>query len=165
HAAGGVDVAAGVHPLTPGLLRREILRRADDLRRLRHGGRRVGHRAGDAEVHHLDIAVTGQHDVRRLDVAVNDAAPVAVVECAQDAVHQLHGTLGHQTAVGTQELAQGPPVDVLHDDVRHGRAVHHVFAGVVDGDDRRVVQRSRGLRLTPETSLDGVVPEIGRAYV
>ena len=56
-----------------------------------------------------------------------------------------------------QQVAQRPAVDELHHDVGHRQAAHHVLAGVVDGDDRRVVQRGRGLGLTPEPGLEGLV--------
>ena len=43
-----------------------------------------------------------------------------------------------------------------------GHPGRHVLAGVVHGDDRRVVQRCGGLRLAAETRLEGLVPrEIG----
>ena len=95
-AAGGVQVAARVHPLAPGLLRRQVLRGADDLRGLGHRGLGVAHRPGDAEVHHLDVAVAGDHHVPGLDVPVHDARLVAVLKGAQHAADDLQGALGQQ---------------------------------------------------------------------
>ena len=128
---------------------------------LRHRRGRVGHRAGDAEVHDLDVAVAGDHDVGRLDVAVDDAAAVAVVQRAQDAVDQLGRALRQQPPIGAQQVAQRAAVDVLHHDVRHGRALGRVLARVVDRDDRGVVQRRGGLRLPAEPGLEGVIAAPG----
>ncbi len=88
---------------------------------------------------------------------MHDAVAVAVVERAQHPVGDLGGALGQQPAVVAQQVAQRPAVDELHHDVGHRQAAHHVLAGVVDGDDRRVVQRGRGLRLAAEPGLEGLV--------
>ena len=74
---------------------------------LGHGGRGVGHGAGDAEVHHLHVAVGGEHDVGRLDVAVDDPGPVAVGQRVQHALGQGHRLGGLNLASGAQQIAQG----------------------------------------------------------
>lgn len=52
------------------------------------------------------------------------------------------------------DVAQGDAVDVLHHDVgqRPGRRLG--LAGVVDGDDGRVIQRGRVLRFAPEAEVE-----------
>jgi hypothetical protein len=157
-AAGRVQVAAGIDPLAPGLLRRQVLRGSDHLSRLGHGGLGVAHRAGDAEVHDLDVAVAGHHHVARLDVAVHDAGLVAVVQRAQYPVDDLQRAFGQQPVAVLQQVADGPAVHVLHDDVRHGDPGRHVLAGIVDRHDVRVVKGCRGLGLAPEPRLEYLVP-------
>jgi hypothetical protein len=157
-AAGRVQVAAGIDPLAPGLLGREVLRGAYHLGRLGHGGLGVAHRPCDAEVHDLDVAVAGHHHVARLDVPVHDAGLVAVVQRAEHAVDDLKRPLRQQPVAVLQQVADGTPVHVLHHDVRHGDAGHHVFARVVDGHDGRVVQRGSGLCLTTEPGLERRIP-------
>src|SRR5215467_3627119 len=157
-AAGRVQVAAGVDPLTAGLLRGQVLRGADDLRRLRHRGLGVAHRPGDAEVHHLDLAGAGQHDVARLDIAVDDPVAVAVIQGTKYAVGDLEGPLRQQPAVVAQQVAQRTPVHVLHHDVGDVRPAGVVLTGVIHRDDRGVVQRGRRLGLPPEPCLEGLVP-------
>ena len=158
-AAGGVDVGAGVHRLPAGLLGGEVLRGADDGGGLGDAGRRLGHRARDAEVHDLDLAAGGQHHVARLDVAVHDAGAVAVLQGVQDAVHDLQGPLGQQLAPVVQHLAQRAALDVLHDDVGLDVAAvgRHLLAGVVDRDDVGVVEPGGGLGLASEAGLEGRV--------
>src|SRR6185437_13302776 len=135
--------------------RRQVLRRADHRRRLSHRGRAAGQRPGDAEVHDLDLAGLGQHYVARLDVAVDDAVPVAEVEGRTDVADDLQGPPGHQPALGREHLLEGAAVYELHDDVGQlfaGRTA--LLAGVVDRDDRRVVQLCRVLRLPAESQLE-----------
>ncbi len=157
-APGRVQVAAGIDPLAPCLLGGQVLRGADDLGRLRHRGLRVADGPGDAEVHHLDVPGPGQHHVAGLDVPVHDAVAVAVVKRPQHAVEDLHRPFRQQPAVFPQQVAQGAAVDVLHHDVGDRGGAYHVLAGVVDSDDRRVVQRRRGLGLAAEPGLEGLVP-------
>ena len=157
-APGRVQVAARVHPLAAGLLGRQVLRGPDHLGGLGHGGLGVADGAGDAEVHHLDLGRPGQHHVAGLDVPVHDPVPVAVVQRPQHPVGDLQRPLGEQAPVVAEQFAQGPAVHVLHHDVRDVRRPGHVLAGVVDGDDGRVVQRGRGLGLPPEPGLEGRVP-------
>ena len=95
-AAGGVQVGPGVDVVTLGLLWGEVLGGADDGLGLGHRRVGVGHRAGDAEVHHLDLALGTDHDVGGFDVAVHDAHAVAVGEGVEDA-------LGDPGGVGRSE--------------------------------------------------------------
>ena len=118
----------------------------------------VGDRAGDAEVHHLDVAARGEHHVAGLDVAVDDAGAVAVVEGGEHAGGDLERPLGQDLAALAEDVAQRPAVDVLHHDVGLGDAGAvggDLLAGVVDRDDRGVVERRRGLRLAAEPGLEG----------
>jgi hypothetical protein len=85
-AAGGVEVGAGIDGLALSLLRGEVLSGADDGLGLGHRRGAVGDRAGDAEVHDLDLTGLGDHHVGRLDVAVHDAHPVAVGQRAEHAL-------------------------------------------------------------------------------
>jgi hypothetical protein len=165
-APGGVEVAAGIDLLATRLLGREVLGGADHGRGLRHRRARVGEGPCDPEVHDLDLAGAGQHHVGRLDVAVHDAAPVAVVERVEHACGDLQRPLGQQPATGVQQLAQRRAVDVLHDDVGHRADPGRVLAGVVDRDDGRMVQRGRRLRLTPEPRLERrVAGEVGPQHL
>ena len=171
HAAGRVEVAAGVDVLALRLLGREVLRGADHGLRLGHRRVGVGDGAGDAEVHHLDRIVRADHHVRRLDVAVDDAHPVRVGQGVQDALGDPGGLVAGQLAPLVEDLAQGLALDVLHDDegdiVRPAVRVHAlVLAGVVDRDDRGVVEAGAGLGLSAEAGEErGIAREVAAQHL
>ena len=129
----------------------------------------VGDGPSDAVVHHLDHAARGDHDVGRLDVAVHDAHAVAVVEGVEDVLGDADRLERLEGAPLAQLLPQGVPVDVLHDDVRHGRglpvrvvAVEGILARVEDGHDRGMVEPGRRLGLAPEAHEEVLVSgEVG----
>ena len=100
---------------------------------------------GQAEVEHLDQAALGAHQVRALDVAVDDAAAVRFIERVGDLEADLDDLADRQRPLRDarrQQLA----FDVLHDDeVGAG-----VLADVVgDGDVRRAQHRG-GARLVQQ---------------
>ena len=154
HDAERVDVAGGGELLALRLFRRDIVRRAQHGRRLRHD-RVLG--ARDAEVHDLHVAVGLHHDVLRLDVAVDD---VQVVRHRQGLAH-LRADLGHLALVDGAALVDGrlqvAAAHELHDDVV--RAV--VLAPVVHVHDVGALQvgRSGGLLLEAlgEVGIGGVL--------
>ena len=74
---GGVNVAAGVDPISPCLFRRDIVNGAQCLLGQCLGG---VFQAGDAEVGHLHTAVPQHHHILRLDVPVDDAATVGMAQ-------------------------------------------------------------------------------------
>src|SRR5204862_367532 len=79
HGGQGEDVGALVDGPSPGLFGRHVLQLALERAGLRVRGLRG--RLGDAEVAELDVAVLGDEDVLRRDVAVHQAE-VAVLEVA-----------------------------------------------------------------------------------
>ena len=93
---GGIDVAAGVRPVAPRLLRRNVVDRPQSLLRQGLGGIR---QTGDAEISHLHAAVPQNHDILGLDVPVDDATAVGVAEAPHD--------LGDESA-GTPASSAGP---------------------------------------------------------
>src|SRR3712207_3342697 len=72
---------------------------------------------GDAEVEELDLPVGADLDVVRLDVAVDDAVAVDVVDGLADLLEDVGGLGGRQgRAAGGEALGDRLPVHVLHDD-------------------------------------------------
>src|SRR5690606_15470403 len=73
--------------------------------------------------------------------------------------------LGEDLAALAQDVAQRTAGDVLHHDVGLrdvGAVGRQLLAGVVDSDDRGVVQRRGRLRLTADPSREGMVArEVG----
>ena len=95
--------------LALGLLGREVRGGAEDGGGLGDRRGRVRHRAGDAEVHHLDLAGVGDHDVAGLDVAVDDAGAVRVLERCEHAVDVSHRVFDRlERAVGDDVLEEAP---------------------------------------------------------
>ena len=105
----------------------------------------LGGRPDQAEVGHLD-RLAGQQEVLRLDVEVDDAGMVGVVEGVGHRPQQLGGGLGAEAVLAVEHLAQGPAADVLHHDP--GQAP--LLARVVDGDDVGMGQAGGRAGLAPE---------------
>ncbi len=88
HGAEAVDVGAGIAAFALDLLGRHVMGRA--------GGestkvsRRPSH-AGDAEIHNADGAVVADHDVLRLEIAMDDIVVVHVLHGLADQAHDREG--------------------------------------------------------------------------
>ena len=106
------------------LLRRHVERRPD-----RHAGRRGGRRRRvrvgrdlrDAEVEHLEDALAGllgQEQVRRLEIAVNDAGGVRLGDCDASLQDEVDGALDGKGAVDAQLGLEVAASQELHDHVR-----------------------------------------------
>ncbi len=127
------DVGAGVDLALENLLRRHV-------GRCGRGGSGPGDvdrlYGGDAEVHQVGLARFVQEDVVGLDVAVDDAALVGVVEGPQDRHGQVRDLLDAELAARVQAAAEAAAGDVLHDDV----SLPGLPSDLVDGGDVGVVQ-------------------------
>ncbi len=145
HAAA-VNIAAGVRGLAGGLLRAEIMHRAHDAVPPGQGGA-VRH-PGNAEVRHLHVAVGVDQDVLRLDVPVNNAVLVGVLQGRENADGHLGGHLGIQPALFLDQLLEGFALDVFHDQV----TVLPVHAHVQEVDDVVVGHFAGGLGLPLEAA-------------
>ena len=119
----------------------------DDARRDDGGGRRwiPGRGLREAEVEHLEMIAVGDEEVRRLDVAVNDAAPVRGVERIGDLAREVEHAMAANRSVFDQ-LPDGAPFEPLHRDER----LALVLAELVDRADVRVLQRGGQTRLALE---------------
>ena len=93
---------------------------------------------GDTEVGQPRNPV-GEEDVLRLDVAMQHAGLVGVVERPQGGDHQLQGSLPPEGALGLQQIGEGALLVQLHDHV--GLVVGGV-AGVIEGDHVLVRRQS-----------------------
>ena len=152
----GVDVDRRPGPLrvAAGLLRGHVTGGPEDQVRPGDPAVCVEH-LGQAEVGDLGPAVVGQQDVRGLEVAVDDAQAVRVVDRPGQGLHQLGRLAGRQRgAVAT--IVETAAVDVL--ELQVGPAV--VIAQVVDLDDRRVFQARDGLGLGQKAGR-GLGPGVG----
>ena len=144
-----------------GLLRGHVGRRADPdpgRGQGRHDrGALVGH-LGDAEVRELGDVQTRQQHVGGLDVAVDDAVLVGVLQGIRDLADQARGALEGQHAL-VQQVLERAAADVFHHDV--GQAVR--LAGGEDAHDVRVVEDGDRARFPLEAAQElGIVGEVAR---
>ena len=104
---------------------------------------------GDAEIGDLEGPVLGQHEyVGGLDVAVNDAALMRVVQGFGQLYADRQHLLERHGLAGLHRLAQRYAVDQLDDDVRPVADL----SDVVDGHDVGMREGAGGLGLAYETA-------------
>src|SRR5437763_1162672 len=101
----------------------------------------------DAEVRNLERTARRENQVRRLDVAMDDAACVREVECLQELRCDRDQLAELEARLPVQIFAQSRPIDVFHRDERD----FLVLAVFVDADDVGVMQAARGTGLVLET--------------
>src|SRR6187200_2865983 len=82
---------------------------------------RVGHQGalhpGDAEVQHLQLAVGIDHQIRRLDVAMDDASRMCVADGRTQLLHPPKPDRHRQFRATSNQLRKRFAMDVLHDNV------------------------------------------------
>ncbi|MCO5168447.1 MAG: hypothetical protein M9894_19070 [Planctomycetes bacterium] len=141
-----VDVGARVERLVVahGLLGRHV---AGGAQRGAGGGQAlVAPGLGDAEVRDPRHAVRVEEDVRRLEVAVEDPAPVRVLEPVRRLRQHLEGAALVHGPGAPQERVQRLAADQLHGQVADAVGL----ADVVDRDDVAVREARRGAGLVEE---------------
>ena len=121
-------------------------------RRRLAGGRRcpAGHRARDAEVHDHGIVFLGDHDVGRLQVAVDYARRVRRGEAGDHRARDLQGALNRELAFALEQGRKVLALDVRHRDVLD--ALH--LAEVVDAHHVAVRDLPREEELLLEAALE-----------
>jgi hypothetical protein len=95
----------------------------------------------DPEVHKLRAAFGLDHDVHGLNVPMDDARPVGVVDGAGQGGEEVQHLLQAQVSL-LQEGLEGPAFQKLHHDV--------ILADVVDAHDVRVGEPAGGRPLSAE---------------
>jgi len=103
-------------------------------------------RLGEPEIQDLRIAPRRDEDVRRLDVAVDEAVGVRRVECVGD-LRRPGDELVRRDRSAVDPLLERRSFEELHHDERPAL----VIADVEDAADVRVAERRRGPGFTLET--------------
>ena len=142
-----VDVAAGVQlPRARRLLEAHVRGRADGQAGSRDAvAGRVGQGDGDAEVGEQRLALL-EEDVRRLDVTVEHGTAVGEVEGARHLADDPERLLDGKHLLPREAVPQRLPLNQRHHVEQ--RAVG--FAGVVEGEDVRVLEARGDLDLAEE---------------
>ena len=102
--------------------------------------------------------LAGQHQVGRLDVAMNQAHAVSGHQRAGHLQRQLESIGGGQRPAARDELLEGLTLDALH---RVEILFHALVAEVKNGGDVGMSQLRRGARLAQESLPGGIVCEVG----
>src|SRR5262249_41930522 len=89
--AEAVDIRSGIDPagLPPRLLGGHVGRRAENVAGQGHRITLVGLSFGKAEVHDVGPAFLVEQDIRRLDIAMDNAVPVSIIEGIRSLCHEF----------------------------------------------------------------------------
>ena len=155
-AADGVEVRAPVERLPARLLRRHVLGRPADEPGHRERRPLVLDELGDAEVADLHVlaplVVLHDHDVLRLQVPVNHAVVVRLLEREQHLPDEVPDAPRGEGGLLVDDLEQVGPVEELHRDVERRAVV--LLAVVEDLHGVRVREAARRAGLAMEAPLD-----------
>ena len=116
----------------------------------------AGDEPGDTEIRHLNAAVGKQHDILRLDVAVDNPLGMGMHEGAEDLGGEMHRFLDADHPLLLDIILERNAVDIFHDDVLERGAVTHVE----DLDDVRVIEQGDRAGLVAEASAEFLVVEV-----
>ena len=114
----------------------------------------------EPEVGEIDMLRAVEQDVRRLDVAVHEAACVRSVQRGRDLRADRDRPAGSSAPFGSEQRAE---IAAVHEPHREIDAPVDV-ARVVDRDDIRVLERHHELRLAREALAEALVPGQGRRH-
>ncbi len=119
----------------------------------------VAHEPRQAEVEHLHLPVRGEHHVRRLQVAVDDARLVGRHEDAGHLLGDAHGATGPDSPSSSAASRPRPSDELQHEEVRPlalDVVVDLADVGVAKaGEDARLAEEPRpGLRVEPGPGAD-----------
>ena len=155
HDAHGIQVRTTVHVATENLFRRHVRRRPHHVAALRvvFGAED----ARDPEVHDLDGSTIGNHQVRRLQIAMHDSGAMRVGERIENLHAQLCGLRWRQLAETFGQIVEGFAADELH----HHQQVVVVAMQLEEGGDALVVQTRERHRFGPEALEHVTFPEVG----
>ena len=114
----------------------------------------LAHDTGNAEVRHLHRAIFQHHHIVRLNISVDDAAAVSMLQGFCDLHSKVQGLLPVQRTALFQILLQGDALDQLHDDIIGN------FGGgnIVHLHDVRISQHGNRLALRTETAAEFLIP-------
>jgi hypothetical protein len=157
HTSQAVQVRAGIHRPTLGLLGRQISGRAQHRPIPGQGHRR--RRLDDAEVGHLHPPLSTNQHVGRLDVAVHQPLSVRGRQRCAHLHPKLGSPPGRQPALVGQQLGQALAGHILH----HQIVLSGIRAAVEHGHDVGMAEAGRAAGLTPEPLHEHRVLGIGRA--
>ena len=139
------DIGPGVDVLGLDLLGRHVLGRPDHDAGAGQAARPA--REGDSEIHDPDVPLAVDHDVLGLEVAVDDADPVGLVQALGDLAADGDGLGLGQVARAADEALEVLAADELHGD--EGR--ESLLADVEHAADVAVGDLAGELDLVPET--------------
>ena len=139
------DVGARPDHLAGQLLRRHVVRRADDGSCHRPLLLGIGD-ARNAEIGELDLPAVRQHHVGGLDVSMDDALLMRVVQRLQQLRDDANRFVERRALTGVENLLELAPAHELHHDV--GEVV--LLTEVVGRHDVRMGHAGRGMCLAQE---------------
>ena len=140
-----IQVAANVGGLAvASLLGRHVIDGADGRAGTRDVGlHRLIDRAGQAHVSELHESIFGDHQVRWLDVAMDDFLLMSVLQGERGLSDDVHRSLGRHRPPFRDDRVRVRPVDEFEGDVQ----VTVRLTGIVNGDDVVVFECGGGLSL------------------
>ena len=125
----------------------------DRPQRLLGQGIALVHDPGNPEVHDLHRAVFQHHHIVGLDIPVDNAPAVGMLQPLGDLHGKVEGLLPVKNALDLHILLQGNSVDQLHDNIVGAVGGRNV----VDLHNIRVAEHGDGLALRPETAAEFLV--------
>ena len=161
--AQGILIAAVIHGLGPRLLRAHVQRRAHDLQAalliaILLGQGLVRDRLGQAQIRQFHRAIVAEHDVVRLDVAVDDAFLFGVAEGRRHPSHDFGDQRDLKRSLAIEHRLHRFALDQLHrkavkmlDALGAQGLRRRATRDIVDVNDRWVVEATRRARLVDET--------------